>query len=592
MTEDQNNVAPKTQTLSFKEAYSKMFALARPHWRVLLAATACLAVGSSLGLYYPKVIATMVDRSMAEGMGAVNQAVFVLAGVFALQAVAVGFRHYLFTIVGYRIVTELQERTYQRLLAQEIGFFDERKTGELMSRLASDTTVLQNTVSVNVSMGLRGLASALGGIVLLAITSWKLTIVMLLVVPPVSIGGVFFGRQIRKLSVKVQDALAKAGEIAEETLSGIRTVRAFAREKVEGERYGAGVFEAFRAMRTRTRTMSLFQAVISFAAYGVTSLVLWFGAMLVDRGEMTVGDLTSFLLYTLIVAVSLASLAGLWADFMRASGAAERIFEILDRNPAMPLDQGAEIADLKGGVRFEQVHFSYPTRPDVAALRDINLEVRPGEVIALVGPSGSGKSTIASLVPRFYDVSAGRILLDNRDLRECDPSWLRSQIGIVPQEPVLFSRSVAENIAYGVGQSDQAAVEHAAQMANAHEFITKFPEGYGTEVGERGVRLSGGQKQRVAIARALLKNPKMLIFDEATSALDAESEFLVKQALERLMKGRTTLIIAHRLSTVRDADRVVVLEDGSIRETGSHEELMEKEAGLYRRLVERQFLKE
>ncbi|CAM2069029.1 ATP-binding cassette domain-containing protein [Sulfidibacter corallicola] len=579
-----------TTRLTLREAYQRMFALARPEWRILVSATLFLIVGSGMGLLYPQVIRGMVDDALASGLTAVNRAVLILAVIFMVQAIAVGLRHYLFTIAGYRIVTKLQSDTYRRIVSQEVGFFDKRRTGELMSRLASDTTVLQNTVSVNISMALRGLASAIGGIALLAWTSPRLTLIMLLAVPPVSIGGVWIGRKIRFLSKAVQDALAKAGEVAEETLSGIRTVRAFGREATEAERYEQGVHRAYVAMRRRTGSMALFHGVLSFAAYGITALMLWYGARMVDAGDITVGELTSFLLYTLIVAVSLASLASLWADFMRATGSADRIFEILDREPEIPLTDGTTLERVDGHIRLEQVTFRYPTRPDVSALRQITLEIRPGEIVALVGPSGSGKSTLAALLPRFYDAQEGRIYLDGHNLTTLSPTWLRGRIGSVPQEPILFSRSIAENIAYGSETDDPAAIEAAARVANAHDFILHFPEGYQTEVGERGVRLSGGQKQRIAIARAVLKDPEILILDEATSALDAESEFLVKQALERLMKGRTTLIIAHRLSTVRDADRVVVLDGGRLAEMGSHEALMMRPNGVYRKLVERQFL--
>jgi ABC-type multidrug transport system fused ATPase/permease subunit len=334
---------------------------------------------------------------------------------------------------------------------------------------------------------------------------------------------------------------------------------------------------------------STFMAVASFAAYSALAAVLFYGGLLIGDGELTKGALTEFLIYTLLVAFSLGGLSDLWADFMKASGAAERIFELMDREPAIPPRGGLELAEVAGRVDFEGVAFSYPARPDVQVLTGIDLSIRPGEVVALVGPSGAGKSTIAALLTRLYDPSAGRVLVDGHDLKVLAPDGLRRRIGIVSQEPILFSSSVAENIRYGRAGATDAEVEAAARTANAHDFIRKFPEGYATLVGERGVQLSGGQKQRVAIARAVLKDPRILVLDEATSALDAESEHLVKEALERLMKGRTTLIIAHRLSTVKDADRVCVIDAGRVAESGPHAALM-AEDGLYRRLVERQFV--
>jgi ATP-binding cassette subfamily B protein len=326
----------------------------------------------------------------------------------------------------------------------------------------------------------------------------------------------------------------------------------------------------------------------SIAGYASIAVVLWYGGRLVVAGELSVGALTSFLMYTLVVAMSFSGVAELWAEFMRASGAADRVFELLDRVPAIP-SGGQHVPELKGHVEFRDVRFAYPTRPDVPVLKGLNLELRPGEVVAVVGPSGAGKSTLASLMSRFYDPQGGAVHLDGHPLTSLDPDWLRRHIGLVAQEPQLFSCSIADNIRYGRPEATDAQVEEAARAANAHDFIQRFPEGYQTHVGERGVQLSGGQKQRVAIARAVLKDPRLLILDEATSALDAESEHLVKDALERLMKGRTTLIIAHRLSTVASADRVLVLEGGNVVQSGTHAALMAQE-GLYRRLVERQFV--
>ena len=571
-------------------SFRRIFSLAKPHWKTLVVATFFLLIGSGMGLLFPQAIRVIIDGAMANGIASIDWAAYMMLIIFFIQGVALGIRHYMFTVVGHRIVTDLRSYTYKRLIQQEIGFFDQRKTGELMSRLSSDATVLQNTVSVNISAGLRSLAATVGGVGLLFYTSARLAFLMLLVVPVIVAGTIWFGRKIRDLSRILQDALADAAEVAEETISGVRTVRSFAKEMYETKRYTKAVLVSFEAARKRTLNVAIIQSIITFAGFATIALVLWYGGRLVVAGQLTIGDLTSFILYTLIVAFSLTSLGALFTDFMRAMGAAERLFELLDREPMVNITGGEKLEKITGSVAFDQVNFAYPTRPEVPALTDISLRINPGEIVALVGPSGSGKSTIASLIPRFYDTVSGQILIDDVPISNLDPTWLRDQIGTVSQEPILFSTSIAENIGYGRRQASQEEIVKAAKIANAHDFIHAFPDGYETQVGERGIRLSGGQKQRVAIARAALKNPAILILDEATSALDTESEFLVKEALIRIMSDRTTLIIAHRLSTVKDADRVVVLNQGRIVESGHHDELMSTEDGLYRKLVDRQLI--
>nr|WP_224242137.1 ABC transporter transmembrane domain-containing protein [Hyalangium gracile] len=573
-----------------KVTLGRLLSLARPEVRTLLAGTFFLAIGSGMSLLYPQAMRLIIDEALgARDRALIDRAALGMTCILAIQSLAVALRYYLFSTAGERVVTRLRQNLFASLMSQEVAFFDERKTGELTNRLASDTTVLQNTVSSNISMVLRNAAQALGGIGMLFYTSPVLTLVMLAVVPPVAVGAVAYGRRVRKLSKEVQDALAASNEVAEESLSGVRTVRSFAAEKSEVERYRGAMERALALARGRIRQSSTFMAVASFGGFAAATAVLWYGGRLVLDDKLTVGGLTSFLVYSMFVAFALGALTELWADFMRASGAAERVFELLDRKPAIPISGGERLASTQGSVQLQDVHFSYPARSDVAVLQGIDLSIEPGEVVAIVGPSGAGKSTIAGLLGRLYDPQGGRILLDGKDLKTLDPEWLRQQIGVVAQEPLLFSSSIADNIRYGkVGASD-AEVEAAARAANAHDFISRFPEGYKTLVGERGVQLSGGQKQRVAIARAVLKDPRLLILDEATSALDAESEHLVKDALDRLMKGRTTLIIAHRLSTVMDADRVMVLEGGRVVQSGSHSTLMGQD-GLYRRLVERQFV--
>ena len=579
--------APRKQRAS--AAMRRVVNLARWERKRLAWGTLFLLIGSAMGLIYPQLIREIIDVALSaeSNPDRLDQAALIMVAVFGVQGVSVSIRHHLFTVAGERIVTQLRKGLYASILGQEIGFFDQRRTGELTNRLASDTTAIQQAASVNLSMGLRYLASTVGGVGLLAYTSLQLTAVMLLVVPPVIIWAVFMGRRLRKLSRQSQDALARGSEVAEETFSGVRTVRAYSGEPRERARYGVAADEALELVRQRSLLSSAFMGSVTFTGYAAVAVVLWFGGKLVIDGDMSVGALTSFVLYTLIVAFSVGALAGLWTNIMNAIAAAERVFALLEREPEIPLADGQRLEHVRGHVRFEQVDFAYPARDDVTVLRDINLELRPGEVVALVGPSGGGKSTIAALLMRLYDPVSGRITLDTHDLCELSASGLREHMGVVAQDPALFSMSIAENIRYGRPNAPDEAIEEAARRANAHDFIETFPEAYQTQVGERGVQLSGGQRQRVAIARALLRDPAVLILDEATSALDAESEHLVKEALERLMQGRTTLIIAHRLSTVRSADRVVVIEHGRIVEEGSHDALIEKE-GLYHRLVERQ----
>jgi len=568
----------------------RLLQLARPEWKLLGAGLVFLAVGSAMGLLYPQGIRLIIDGVLGSGRrDMVDRAALFMVAVAFVQALAISARATFIAVAGERAVTRIREQLFSRILDQEIAFFDERRTGELTNRLSADTAVLQSAVSANISIGLRSLAQVIGALGFLLWTSPILTLLMLAVVPPVAMGGVLYGRRVRKLSRDVQDALASASEVAEEAISGIRTVRSFTAEQAEGVRYAGKVRHAYQLAKKRVYAGASFMAVGSFAAYAAAALVFWYGGRLVVRGQMTVGGLTSFLVYTLIVAFSLGALADLWADFMRALGAAERVFELLDRKPSMAPSGGMRLEKVSGAVALENVRFSYPTRKDVTVIDDVSLRLDPGEVVAVVGPSGAGKSTLASLIARLYDPDAGRILLDGRDVRELDVTFLRQQIGTVAQEPILFSNSVAENIRYGRPGASLDEIVAAARTANADRFIEKFPQGYDTLVGERGVQLSGGQKQRVAIARAVLKDPRILVLDEATSALDAESEHLVKEALERLMRGRTTLIIAHRLSTVKDAGRVVVLDAGRIVQSGAHAALL-REDGLYRRLVERQFV--
>jgi len=545
VAEERTNQPEGEKTKSSPLPLRRLLALAGPEWQRLVVATVFLLVGGAASLAYPRVIGVLIDAAVVGGIETINRAAVAMAVIFAVQALAVALRYYLFSIAGERIVTRLREHVYRSIIEQEIGFFDARKTGELTSRITADATVMQNTVSVNLSMGLRNMVMVVGGLGLLVVSSPRLTILMLALVPPVALGAVIVGRRLSKLSKRAQDALARANEAAEESIAGIRTVRSFAREEAEADRYSERIWESFAVSRRRVGVVAVFIGVMNLAAFGSVSAVLWFGGRMVMAGDLSVGELASFILYTLIVAMSMSALANLWSDFARARGASERVFELLDREPLVDAGGGETLSRVDGQVEFDGVGFAYPVRQEVRVLEDVNLRLEPGRVVALVGPSGAGKSTVAAMMLRLYDPSEGVIRLDGRDLRSLDARWLRTQIGTVAQEPVLFSTEVAANIRYGRPEAPDEEVEAAARAANAHDFISELPDGYATEVGERGVRLSGGQKQRVAIARALLKDPPILILDEATSSLDAESESLVQDALERLMARRTSLVIAH-----------------------------------------------
>ncbi|MCB8979278.1 MAG: ABC transporter ATP-binding protein [Ardenticatenaceae bacterium] len=570
--------------------YGRLLGYVRPYRRRMTFSIILLVFSTLLGLVLPLVVQNLVDVVLIDkNMARLNQLAIGLFVVFIVQALF-SFGHRLtLAYVGEKVIAHIRVQIYTHLQSLSLKYYADHRTGEVVSRLTNDVSQLQTAVTDNLVALLRQAITLVGAAVLLFWLNWRLTLVILTGIPIISLTMVFLGRKIRQAAKAVQDALAQAANVVEETVSGIRIVKSFVREAHEIGRFSARVDETFEAAMQRAKIGAVLGPIIGFMAFASITLTLWFGSFEVINGRLSAGGLVAYLVYTLMVASPIASLAGLYAQFQSALGATERLFELLD-TPADIADRpnATELPPVTGRVEFEQVDFDYTTA--VALLKQVSFVAEPGQVVALVGPSGAGKSTLVNLIPRFYDVGNGRILVDGHDVRDVTVKSLRQQIGIVPQETILFSDTVLENIRYGNLDATQAEIEAAARAANAHDFILNdLPDGYQTKVGERGVKLSGGQRQRVSIARAILKDPRILILDEATSSLDSESESLVQEALERLMNGRTSFVIAHRLSTVINADWVLVLEQGRVVEQGTHSELLQNPNGLYYRLYQMQF---
>ena len=563
----------------------------RPYRGHVMAALAALTVAAGTVLAVGWGIRLLVDDGFAAGNAELlNDALLVLLVFIIFLAGATYARFFLVSWIGERVVADIRKAVFDHVLSLSPGFYETTRVGEVMSRLTADTTLLQTVVGSSASMALRNVILFLGGSVMLAITSPRLSGLAVLVVPLVLVPIIVFGRKVRRLSRASQDRVADVGAYVDESITHIRTVQAFVHEPVDKARFADRVEAAFTTAVRRIRARALLTAVVIMLVFGAVGIILWYGGHDVITGRLSPGELTAFIFYAIVVAGSMGAISEVVGDLQRAAGATERLFELLDMTTeiTVPANPVALPVPVEGRVTLNDVSFRYPSRPDLPAIDGISFAVAPGERLALVGPSGAGKTTVFQLLLRYYDPQSGSLALDSIDLRELDPSALRSQIGVVPQEPVIFSADAWENIRYGRPDASDDEVRAAAEAAAATEFLDRLPEGFATFLGEKGVRLSGGQRQRIAIARAVLRDPKVLLLDEATSALDAESEQLVQGALDRLMKDRTTIVIAHRLATVVAADRIAVLDQGLHVGTGTHDELI-RQGGVYARLAALQF---
>jgi subfamily B ATP-binding cassette protein MsbA len=579
------------------QSYRRMLAYVRPFWRQLALAGSSLLVTSLLSLAMPWAVKNLIDQIIGgQGLAQLNRIALILVGIFVLRSLFSFAYSYLISWVGERVVANLRRTIYEHLMSLSIGFFAGQRVGDMVSRISNDVQVIQFAVTGNLVVWLQQVVTVVGVVVIIAATNWRLTALMAAALPGMVLLTRLLGRRMRGISRRVQDTLAEASAVVEETVGGIRIVKSFAREEYEGRRFGQKVDTLFDMAMRRARITSTLGPLTSLLLYGSLSLVMWAGGREVLYGRLTPGELVGFLLYAVMLTGPLGGFAALYGQLQVALGATERVFELLDMQPEIADGPGAQpLARISGHVAFDNVSFEYAQRQPV--LHQVTLKARPGQIVALVGPSGVGKTTLVNLIPRFYDATAGSITIDGHDVRQVTIRSLRDQIGIVPQETLLFSDTIAANIRYGKLDATQAEIEAAARAANAHDFIThELPDGYQTHVGERGIKLSGGQRQRIAIARAILKDPRILILDEATSSLDTESEQLVQEALDRLMHpdheeggGRTTFVIAHRLSTITKADQILVLHEGRVVEQGTHQELLAREGSLYRHYYALQF---
>ncbi|NKJ20665.1 ABC transporter transmembrane domain-containing protein [Dyella sp. SG609] len=588
MSEPQANDSSPKRRLG---ALRQLWPFLKPHRALAIGWLVFLAISSGSTLVLPMAVRHMIDRGFgASNAATINLTFLGLFGVALVLAASTAARYFCITLLGERALASMRSKLYGHVIRLDVGFFERSRVGELISRLGTDTEVVQALIGSGISVALRSMVTLVGAVVAMVWTIPRLAGFTALVIPAMMLPILVFGRRVRKLSRASQDRLADAAAIANETLNAAPAVKAYAREDIESTRYGSAITRALATARKRIGTRSLLTAAVIVLMFGAITLVLWIGARDVLAGDLTPGLLSQFVLYAIFAAGSVAGLAEVWGDVLRAGGAMERIGELLGEraevtSPAQPQPLPKPVS---GALHFEHVAFHYPSRPDAPALHDFELRIRPGETVALVGPSGAGKSTVLALLLRFYDPQHGRITLDGVDLRALALPDLRGAIALVPQETVIFSGTAADNIRFGRQDASDDEVREAARAAEAHEFISALDGGYGSELGERGVRLSGGQRQRVAIARAILRDAPLLLLDEATSALDAQSEAAIQQALERLEKGRTTLVIAHRLATVQRADRIVVMDGGRIVAQGTHESLL-AEGGLYAELAKLQF---
>ena len=589
-TPDAHATEPAPKGIERLRALTILLRFAAPYRQRMVYFGLAMMVSAGCFLVIGQGLKQVVDRGFSGGdPAALNHGLFFLLGVIVVMATATWARFYLISWLGERVIADIRRKVFSHLLTLSPAWFEQTRTGEMISRLTTDTALLEQIVGTSVSMALRNGVLGAGALVMLMLTSWKLTLLVMLTVPVVIVPIVLFGRRVRKLARASQDRVADLGSYVDEALHEIRTVQAYGHEETDRKLFGRRIEAAFDTARQRIRVRaSLISAVIVLVFAGI-GIILWIGGHDVLAGKLTGGELSAFVFYAAMVASAAAAMSEVMGDLQRGAGAAERLIEILDTHPAVVVPENPLAFPPAGGaVAFDVVTFHYPSRPAIPALEDFTLAIAPGEKLALVGPSGAGKSTVFQLLLRFYDPQSGTIRIDGIDIRRADPVQLRNRIALVPQEPAIFAANVTENVRYGRPEATDADVRRACDAAFATEFVERLPEGFDTYLGERGVRLSGGQRQRLAIARAVLSDRPILLLDEATSALDSESERMVQIALERLMESRTTLIIAHRLSTVKSVDRIAVIDQGRLIGSGTHEELLVSNP-LYARLAELQF---